>query len=42
MVVIPTMLTSDVAIREMSHRLLLHYLANPERHAQFAAAERLG
>lgn len=36
MVVIPTMLTSDAAIREMSHRLLLHYLANPERHAQFA------
>ena len=36
MVVIPGMLTSEVAIRELTHRLQLHYLANPERHAQFA------
>ena len=36
MVVIPGMLTSEVAIRELVHRLQLHYLANPERHAQFA------
>ena len=36
MVVIPGMLTSEVAIRELAHRLQLHYLANPERHAQFA------
>ena len=36
MVVIPGMLTSEAAIRELVHRLQLHYLANPERHAQFA------
>jgi cyclic beta-1,2-glucan synthetase len=36
MVVIPAMLSSAAAIRELVHRLQLHYLANPERHAQFA------
>jgi cyclic beta-1,2-glucan synthetase len=36
LVVIPTLLTSDAATRELVHRLQLHYLANPERHAQFA------
>ena len=36
LVVIPCMLTSAVAIRELAHRLQLHYLANPERYAQFA------
>ncbi|MEO8155483.1 MAG: carbohydrate-binding protein, partial [Rhizobacter sp.] len=36
MVVIPCMLTSDAAIRELVHRLQLHHLANPERHTQFA------
>ncbi len=36
LVVIPGMLTSDKACRELAHRLLLHHLANPEREAQFA------
>ena len=36
MVVIPGMLTQPDSARELVHRLLLHYLANPERHAQFA------
>jgi cyclic beta-1,2-glucan synthetase len=36
LVVIPAMLTSLEATRELVHRLQLHYLANPERHAQFA------
>ncbi|MBX3623447.1 MAG: carbohydrate-binding protein [Rhizobacter sp.] len=36
MVVIPCMLTSDDGIAALVHRLQLHYLANPERHAQFA------
>ena len=36
MVAIPGMLTSATSIRELAHRLQLHYLANPERHAQFA------
>jgi cyclic beta-1,2-glucan synthetase len=36
MVVIPGMLTSLGAAHELAHRLELHYLANPERHAQFA------
>jgi cyclic beta-1,2-glucan synthetase len=36
LVVIPGMLTSMEAVRELAHRLQLHYLANPERHAQFA------
>ncbi|HEX3141530.1 MAG TPA: carbohydrate-binding protein, partial [Rhizobacter sp.] len=36
LVVIPGMLTSDTACHELAHRLLLHHLANPERHAQFA------
>ena len=36
MVVIPGMLTSTAAARELVHRLQLHHLANPEPHAQFA------
>ena len=36
MVVIPSMLSSTTAIQDLAHRLQLHYLANPERHAQFA------
>ncbi len=36
MVVIPGMLTNAKAVDELTHRLLLHYLANPEREAQFA------
>ena len=36
MVVIPGMLSSAASAQQLSHRLLLHYLANPERHAQFA------
>ena len=36
MVVVPGMLTSPGAVRDLVHRLQLHYLANPERHAQFA------
>jgi cyclic beta-1,2-glucan synthetase len=36
LVVIPGMLTDDASTRQLVHRLLLHYLANPERHAQFA------
>jgi cyclic beta-1,2-glucan synthetase len=36
MVVIPGMLTSRAAADELVHRLELHYLANPETHAQFA------
>ena len=36
MVVIPSMLSSESAIKDLVHRLQLHYLANPERHAQFA------
>ncbi|RZL01552.1 MAG: carbohydrate-binding protein [Rubrivivax sp.] len=36
MVVIPAMLTDAVSAQALAHRLCLHYLANPERHAQFA------
>ncbi|MDB5850487.1 MAG: carbohydrate-binding protein, partial [Rhodoferax sp.] len=36
MVVIPAMLSDPAAIAELVHRLQLHYLANPEQHAQFA------
>ena len=36
MVVIPGMLTSRSTADELTHRLELHHLANPERHAQFA------
>jgi len=35
-VVIPGMLTGAASMQELSHRLLLHYLANPEPEAQFA------
>ncbi len=36
MVVIPGMLSSIESTRDLVYRLQLHYLANPERHAQFA------
>nr|WP_304745874.1 glucoamylase family protein [Rhodoferax sp.] len=36
MVVIPGMLTGAASIGDLVHRLELHHLANPERHAQFA------
>ncbi|MDD2728627.1 glucoamylase family protein [Malikia sp.] len=36
LVVIPCMLGSEASIDVLVHRLRLHYLANPERHAQFA------
>ncbi|HWH80632.1 MAG TPA: glucoamylase family protein [Burkholderiaceae bacterium] len=36
MVVIPGMLTSRAVADELTRRLELHHLANPERHAQFA------
>ena len=36
MVVVPAMLTSVAGTPDLVHRLLLHYLANPEREAQFA------
>ena len=36
LVVVPCMITTDAGIEELAHRLELHYLANPERHAQFA------
>ncbi len=36
MVVIPAMLTGPSSIGELVNRLQLHFLANPERHAQFA------
>ena len=36
MVAIPAMLSSPESGRELAHDLELHYLANPERHAQFA------
>ncbi len=36
MVVIPGILTRPAVIRDLVHRLQLHYLANPERNAQFA------
>ncbi|MES2091977.1 MAG: hypothetical protein V4532_18645 [Pseudomonadota bacterium] len=36
MVVIPSMLVDIASIHELVHRLHLHYLTNPERHAQFA------
>ncbi len=35
-VVIPTLLTSEPAVRELAALLERHYLANPERQAQFA------
>ncbi len=35
LVVIPCLLSDAASTTEFSHRLLLHYLANPERHAQF-------
>ncbi|WP_233584851.1 GH36-type glycosyl hydrolase domain-containing protein [Aquabacterium soli] len=36
MVVIPGMLTDTASIDALAHRLHLHHLANPEKHAQFA------
>ncbi len=36
MVVIPAMLTDAASTHALAHRLLLHHLANPEPHAQFA------
>ena len=36
MVVIPAMLASAEVAHELAHRLEQHYLANPQRHAQFA------
>ncbi|HEV8689361.1 MAG TPA: glucoamylase family protein, partial [Ideonella sp.] len=36
MVVIPALLTDEASIHSLARRLLLHHLANPERHAQFA------
>lgn len=36
LVVIPAMLTSAASVQELVRRLHLHYLANPERHSQFA------
>ncbi|MES2958370.1 MAG: glucoamylase family protein [Pseudomonadota bacterium] len=36
MVVIPGMLGDEESTAALAHRLLLHHLANPERHAQFA------
>lgn len=36
MVVVPAMLSDHAAIDGLVHRLLLHHLANPEPHAQFA------
>ncbi|RZI85897.1 MAG: carbohydrate-binding protein [Rubrivivax sp.] len=36
MVVIPAMLTDPESAQNLAHQLHLHYLANPERHAQFA------
>ena len=36
LVVIPGMLTSAAATQDLFHHLELHYLANPEREAQFA------
>ena len=36
MVVIPGMLTGPESAKSLAHRLLLHYLANPEPQAQFA------
>ncbi|MBP6251201.1 MAG: carbohydrate-binding protein [Rubrivivax sp.] len=36
LVVIPALLTDAASIRGLVHRLQLHHLANPERHAQFA------
>ncbi len=36
MVVIPAMLTDAASTHALVHRLQLHHLANPERHAQFA------
>ena len=35
-VVIPAMLSSNATIKDLAHHMLLHYLANPERNAQFA------
>lgn len=36
LVVIPTLLSDPAAVQTLLHRLHLHYLANPEAHAQFA------
>ena len=36
MVAIPAMLANPANAQNLAHRLLMHYLANPERHAQFA------
>ncbi|HET7525033.1 MAG TPA: carbohydrate-binding protein, partial [Burkholderiaceae bacterium] len=36
MVVIPAMLSDTASTEQLVHRLQLHHLANPERHAQFA------
>ena len=36
LLVVPAMLTKPAAGEELAHRLLLHHLANPEAHAQFA------
>jgi cyclic beta-1,2-glucan synthetase len=35
-VAIPALLTSLTTAKSLAHRLSMHYLANPERHAQFA------
>ena len=36
LVAIPALLTDSASIGQLVHRLSLHHLANPERHAQFA------
>lgn len=36
LVVIPSLLTDAASTARLAHRLQLHHLANPERHAQFA------
>ena len=36
LVAVPALLTAPAAIATLVHRLELHHLANPERHAQFA------
>jgi cyclic beta-1,2-glucan synthetase len=38
LVVVPALLTDAATVDALAHRLLLHHLANPERHAQFALA----
>ena len=41
-VVVPTLLTSQEAIKEQVERLEIHYLANPDGDLRFALAHRLG